>query len=108
MSGSFLGTKKIRKIEQMLGCSIEFACTREHFWATVKTKTGLSFEFNYKDGRIILDFDELNRRRQKAFDEAWNSGIDDLSECHRIVEETESKIIASWTESTMVKLSELA
>ena len=91
----------------MLGCGIEYAHTRDHFWATVKTKTGLTFEFNYKDGRIILDFGVLGRRKQKAFDEAWNSGIDDLAECHRIANETEAQIIASWTETTKAKVRKL-
>lgn len=107
MSGSFLGTKKICKIEQMLGCGIEYAITREHFWATVKTKVGLTFEFNYKDGRIIVDFGVLNRQRQKAFDEAWLAGINDFSECYRIADKVEAEMIASWTESTKTKLREL-
>jgi hypothetical protein len=108
MSGSFLGAKKIRKIEQMLGVGVEMAHTRDHFWATVKTKVGLAFEFNYKDGRIIIDAGVLNRIKQKAFDETWNSGVNDLAECRKVAEEVEAKTIAGWTESTKAKLRELA
>ena len=72
-----LGSKKIRKIEAILGCAVKSATVRggeAHYWASVTTVDGRHPKVNYRTKKVVWDVLKALAEPQLAFDEAWRSG----------------------------------
>ena len=82
MSRCFLGGKKLKRIEAIVGKKVISASVRggnAHYWASVAVEgEGKSWLVNYKTGRIVVDADFAKSEVQKAFDAAWSTGKSEL------------------------------
>jgi hypothetical protein len=99
MARCLLGSKKIRKIEAILGLKITYASVRggnPHYWASVYLKDGTHYIVNYKTHEVIKNVDTLHRIKMEAFDTAWLSGKSEL-EAKTIANQAEANLIAQWT-----------
>ena len=92
-----LGDRKIKRVEEILGCKVKSAFVRggeTHYWAAVTTIDGRHPRVNYKTGRVVWDVDQSLLEPQKAFDAVWRSGGSEL-EAKLAAQEAEFRIWGS-------------